>query len=349
MIRITSGLAVTAVILLSCSSADEKATSANQAPGVTEVGAFVVVPTALDNEINTHGSILPNESIELKSEIAGKVTDIYFEEGAFVKKGALLVQMDASELLPLLEKSKAELEIAREELKRNQELFNVKGISKSVLETAGLRVATLESDVRLTGARINKLRITAPFDGVIGLRTISRGAYIDAGERIASLVQINPLKLEFNVSETYAGQIHEGTPIEFTVAGGGGDVRKATVYAHEPAIDPATRSLRVRALAENKEGDLIPGAFAEMTVRLNKIENGLLVPAIAVTQDITGQKVFVIRDGKAVSRSVETGIQKDELVQITRGVEAGDTVITTALLSMREGMAVKASQIEKSH
>jgi membrane fusion protein (multidrug efflux system) len=149
------------------------------------------------------------------------------------------------------------------------------------------------------------------------------------------------VKIEFSIPEMYAHEVSTGSLIQFKLAGSDKKFT-ASVYALDPAIDQATRSLKVRAAASNKDGLLIPGAYAELTITLQKIENGLLVPALSVIQDIKGQKLFLIKNGQAATMFVKTGIQKDDFIQITEGIAAGDTVITTSLLSMKDGMPVKA-------
>ncbi|HXH17530.1 MAG TPA: efflux RND transporter periplasmic adaptor subunit [Chitinophagales bacterium] len=300
---------------------------------------FVASPTLLDNVITTHGTILPNEEIELRSETAGQIVTINFRESSRVVKGQLLLQIDDSELVPALNKLKVQLKIARDELERKKQLFDIQGISKDELEEAEMAVNSLESDIHLTEAKIKKTKIIAPFSGIIGLRYVSPGAFVTSGDRIAKLVETDPVKIEFSVPEIYASRIKKGTVIEFALAGSD-KKHQAEVYAFEPVIDAVSRNITIRAHADNQQGDLIPGAFVDLTVRLQQIKDALLVPALAVIPDISGQKVFVMKNGKAMVSLVKTGIQKDNLVQITEGIQPGDTVITTSLLSLKEGMAV---------
>ncbi len=327
--------------LYSCKS--DKATPANsgQAKTATIVEVFITKPETLDNVITTHGSVMSNEEIELRSEVAGKIERINFKEGGKVSQGQLLVQIDDSELQPNLGKLKVQLRIAGDEFSRKKQLFDIQGISKEEYEAAELKVASLESDIRLIDAQIRNSKIIAPFSGTVGLRQVSPGAFVSVGGIIAKLVQADPVKIEFTVPEMYAHQISTGSQIQFKLAGSDKNFT-AKVYALDPSIDPATRSLKVRATADNKDGALIPGAYAELKITLQLIKDGLLVPALAVTQDIKGLKLFVIKNGQAVTKLVKTGIQKDDFVQITEGVEAGDTVITTSLLSMRDGATVVA-------
>ncbi len=342
-LRVTACAAMLAIGISSCKTDNAMPAAANQPKSATEVEVFITKAETLDNIITTHGSVLPNEEIELRSEIAGKIESINFKEGAKVAKGQLLVQIDDSELQPNLQKLNVQLKIAQDEFNRKKQLFDIQGISKEEYEAAELKVATLQSDINLIDAQIRNSKIIAPFSGTIGLRQVSPGAFVTAGGMIAKLVQSDPVKIDFTIPELYVHQIAADAQIQFKLAGSD-KTYAAKVYALDPAIDLATRSLKVRAIADNKDGSLIPGAYAELTITLEKIENGLLVPALAVTQDIKGQKLFVIKNGQAVTKLVKTGIQKDDFVQIAEGLEAGDTVITTSLLSMRDGVLVKAKK-----
>jgi len=333
------------LLIISCrNSPTPSASKFTGAPAQAEV--FIITPALLDNEITTHGSILPNEQVELRSEIAGQIIRINFKEGSRVSKGQLLVQIDDSELQPALEKLRIQLKIANDELERKRQLFEIEGISKEEFEAAQLKYTSLESDIRLTEARIRKSRIIAPFSGIIGLRYVSEGDYVTPGDLIARLVETNPVKIEFSVPEMYASQISTETVIEFTAAGSEKKYQ-ATVYAFEPVINAESRSLTVRAIAENKSAELLPGSFAHLKLHLRQIQDALLVPALAVIPDIKGQKLLMIRNGKAVSLPVKTGIQHEDLIQITEGVQSGDTVITTGLLSLKEGMPVQPKIVKQ--
>ena len=341
-------LVVVLLWLQACKSDKTAPISSGKTSSVTQVETFVVQSQTLDNFIVTNGSILPNEEVELRSEIQGTIKRINFEEGTRVRQGQILVQIDDSELQPNIRKLQAQLATAREEYSRKKQLIDIEGISQEEFEAAELKVTTLESDIQLVEAQIRKSKITAPFDGIIGLRKVSQGAFVSVGSEIAKLVQSDPVKIEFSVPELHASKVKVGTEVQFTLSGSD-KVYKATVFATEPVIDPDTRSLSVRAKADNKNGELIPGSYAELTINLAQIENGLLVPALSVTQDIKGLKLFVIKDGVAVAKYVKTGIQKDEFVQVTDGVNEGDTVITTSLLSMQEGMQVESKPDQVSN
>src|SRR5687767_2969779 len=184
--------------------------------------------------------------------------------------------------------------------------------------------------------------IRAPFDGVVGLRFVSEGAFVNATTRVATLQRLDNLKIDFSVPEKYAGRIRIGAPITFTVAGGD-QKAKGEIYAFDPRIDVITRTVLIRAICPNPEGRLLPGAFANVDVVLDQLNDALLVPAVAVVPGLSEKNVFVVDDGKAVRRAVETGMRTESMVQILSGLKAGDLVITSGLQQIRAGLPVRAT------
>jgi membrane fusion protein (multidrug efflux system) len=218
------------------------------------------------------------------------------------------------------------------------------GISQDEYDLAFTRLRELDADIDLIKTRINKSSIEAPFDGTIGLRMASMGAYVSPGDIITTLVQLNPIKIEFNVPEKYATFIKKGQIVNFQLSGGE-KVYQGTIYATDPFIDPSIRALKVRALAENQENSLVPGAFVELTLELERINNALLIPTTAIVPLMNSQNVFVLKNGLAISTEIKTGIRKESLIQVTEGVTVGDSIAVTGLLSLRNRMPVTVSKI----
>ncbi len=184
-------------------------------------------------------------------------------------------------------------------------------------------------------------RVVAPFGGVVGLREVSVGAYLSPGDRVATLRVTSPLRLEFTVPERYLGKIREGDMVSFRVPGQELEFG-ATVLATEPAVDPVTRAFTVRARVGNPDDVLRPGAFAEVQLVLDAVDDALLIPTASVVTGADSTKVFVFSDGIAVSRMVTTGVRTADRIQITSGLSAGDVVLTSGLDEVREGQAVRA-------
>ncbi len=318
----------------------------SQAP--LPVNAVVVNPGRLDNRLIFTGSILPNESLELRAEAAGKVSKIYFEEGGKVKKGQLLLEINDDELVAQLEKQKHNRKLNEDIEFRQRKLLEKDAISQEEYDNALNRLNTTIADIKLLEAQLAKTRIYAPFEGIIGFRYVSEGAYINPTTTVATLYSLNPAKIEFNLPGRYSTQVRAGKRVRFTVEN---DLRtfEGEVYAVEPQIDLNTRTLRVRALAGNPEGILLPGQFVRVELILETIENALLVPSEALIPDLQGYKLFVNDGGQAREQRVETGIRTDREVEILSGLRAGDTVITTGMLQLRPGAPVRVTLVNQNN
>ncbi len=308
------------------------------------VSVVVVNPTLIEEKIFTNGTIMANEEVDLASEVSGKVIKISFNEGSKVKKGELLVKINDSELQALLLKTTYSKKLAEEKEFRQRKMLEKEAISKEEYDVALSELNKLDAELQQIKAQIEKTEIRAPFDGIIGLRTVSEGSYINPSTNVASLQNINPLKIDFSIPEKYFNQVKAGNQITFNVQG----INKTfngKVYAVEPKIDQNTRTLKIRAISKNDNLELFPGSFAQVELVLRRIEDALVVPTEALTSDVKGQKVFVVNDGKAVERQVIVGIRQDRNIQIINGVNVGDTVVTKGILNVKQGGIVKITGI----
>jgi membrane fusion protein, multidrug efflux system len=325
---------------------EENKTAAGGPPKGMAVGvkAIVLKPEFLQNNINITGTILPNEEVELRSEISGRVTGIYFQEGAAVKKGQMLVKINDTDFQAQLKKVRIQEKLAAEDEFRKSKLLEIKGISQEEYDRALNLVNTLRTDADLLQAQIVKTEIRAPFNGVIGLRYISEGGFISPTSLVATMQDIDPVKVEFSVPEKYVDLVKKGSKIEFTITG---KEKKytGTVYAAAAKIDLNTRSLTVRATAPNPDHSLIPGAFVKIGFTLENIKDALMIPTEALVPELGGQKVFIVQNDTARSVKVETGIRTEKEVQVTSGLNPSDTVIITGLLQIRNNSKVKVEEI----
>lgn len=299
----------------------------------------VIQAEKLGDKVMTVGTILSNEEVEIRSEISGKVEKIYFSEGGRVNKGEVLIKINDAEQRAQLARAQYRRSLAEQDAERRHQLFEKKLSSQEEYDIAVNQLNIAKAETQLIEAQIAKTEIRAPFNGTIGLRYVSEGSYITPTTRITTLQDYNSVKVDFTVPEKYASLIRKGDRISFTVEG---VARKfaGTVYAVEAKIDPTTRTLHIRALSPNPNGVLIPGAFANVEVVLKEKET-LTIPSFALIPELKGQRVFVYKNGKAESQSVEIGSRSDEFVEVTQGVQAGDTLITSGILQLRPGMAVQ--------
>jgi membrane fusion protein (multidrug efflux system) len=312
--------------------------------GPVAVKAYVVQPSRLDDEIVVTGTISPNEQVDLQSEVPGKIVRIFFREGATVNKGMLLVKINDSELRAQLGRAVARRELASTKEARQRTLREKDAVSQAEYDVALNELKSADADIALIKAQIEKTELRAPFAGTVGLRYVSEGSNIVPATKIASLNNINPVKVDFSVPEKYFNVVRPGSLISFKVQGASGEYN-AKVYAVEPKIDRETRTLQVRALCPNSGGRLFPGAFAEIKLVLGRVENALMVPTEAVIPEVQGKKVFIVKNGKAEARKIEVGIRTDRQVQVTSGLAAGDSVITTGILQMKPGAQLKVSTL----
>ena len=335
-----NGLYVVPLLLAACGGSEEQVAGGGVMPPMA-VQVHVLRAEPLDNSITTTGTLLPNEEVELVSELAGRVTLIGFQEGGNVSAGQVLVRINDDELQAQLRKAEANLKLGQDDEGRKKQLLAVSGISQEQYDATQAQLAALQADADNLRAQVAKSTIRAPFSGKVGLRSISEGGYVGSNTLIAKLQQTDPMKVEFAVPERYGRIMKPGAMIHFTMEG---DTSTYTgeVYAVDPSVDATTRTVKVRAHSDNRAGHLLPGSFAKVDVRLERISDALVVPAEALVPDIQGQKVLVIKNGKATSQRVMTGIRTANSVQITNGAQPGDSVLVTGLLAVREGMPVSA-------
>ena len=312
--------------------------------GPTAVRAVIVAAERVADRITTVGTILANEDVDVRSEVSGRVETISFTEGSRVNKGQVLVKLADAELRAQTARAESRLAMAQDESNRQKQLFEQELTSQREYDTAVNEFNVAKADADLIRAQLAKTVIRAPFDGKVGLRFVSEGSYVSPATPITSIQDDTPVKLDFAVPERYAARLKSGDKIMFTVQGTSRNF-EGTIYALEPSIDTATRTLRVRATSPNNDGALVPGAFADVEIVLGERET-IAIPAYALIPELKGHRVFVFSGGKAESRSVEIGTRSDASVEIVSGLDAGDTLITSAILQLKPGTAVTVAGID---
>jgi membrane fusion protein (multidrug efflux system) len=224
-------------------------------------------------------------------------------------------------------------------------LFEKQNISPEDYEIALNELNSIKAEIEYNTARLDKTALRAPFNGIIGLRYVSDGSYVSSTSRIATLQDVEKVKVDFAVPERYAAQVKTGQTIRFTRTGSD-EVFVGRIFAVEPKIDPQTRTLQSRALCENPGGRILPGAFVEVNLELERFDSALLVPSEAVIPELKGQKVFLYRGGRAEQSAVRTGLRTENSVQILEGVRPGDTVLTTGILQVAPGLSLNLTEVK---
>lgn len=306
------------------------------------VNGVVVAPQEFSNTLSLSGSIEANEQVEIRSEVSGIAEKIFFTEGAKVSQGQVLVKINDVELRAQAGAARTRQNLAAENERRARLLLQKEAISQEEYDIASADFKTAQAQTQLINAQIAKTSIRAPFSGTIGLRNISPGTYVTSATLIASLVNSNQIKITFSIPEKYASQMKLNSKISFTVAGTTQNF-EAKIYAIEPAVDVATRTLRVRALAQNSDGKLLPGTFANVALPLEKVDGAFVIPTEAIVPIQGGKKVFIAKNGQADEVMVQTGTRTDKDIVVLSGLKAGDTVLTTGVLTLKKETPVKVS------
>ncbi len=312
-------------------------------PAIVDV--VIAKKQSISSTIEANGSIVANEFVELHPEVSGRVTYLNIPEGTTVAQGTILAKINDADLQAQLSKTKVQLELAEKTEKRLAKLLSVNGISQGEYDTALNQVNSLKADLAYTQVLIEKTVLKAPFSGVLGLRQISQGAYISPTTIVATIQQVNKLKVDFTIPEEYASVIRKGSVVEVEVEGQKDTRCKAVVIAREPQVNQTTRNLLIRALLSNCTAN--PGTFAKVYFGAGASQNSILIPTNAIIPDDKDKKLVIVKDGKANYVVVETGVRKEGVVAITSGLSEGDSVVVDGVLFARPDKPVKVRSVKK--
>ena len=312
---------------------------------ILNVNGLAIRTQTLTDDISMVGNLLPDEEVDLTFETSGKIVEINFKEGSAVRKGDLLAKVNDKPLVAQLARYEAQLKLAQDRVYRHSALLEKDAVSQEAYEQARTELAKLNAEIEIINSNIALTELRAPFDGVIGLRNVSEGAYASPSVVVAKLTKVSPLKIDMFIPERYADQIKIGTPLTFTVEGQNTTYR-ATVYAKESEVDMATRTLAVRATYPNTNRRLMPGRFISARIRMQDIPNAIAIPTEAIVPEMGIDKVYLYRSGKAHAVAVKTGLRTDALIHIVEGLSVGDTIITSGTLQLREDLPVKLDIVE---
>jgi membrane fusion protein, multidrug efflux system len=314
-------------------------------PAPSVVTATIAKSQKPEKIVFTTGTIVANEEAELKPEISGKLVYINIQEGGYVSKGTLIAKINDADLQAQLKKINVQLKLAEEKDARQKQLLEIKGISQEEYDNSAVQVNSLKADQDNLVAQISKTEVRAPFNGLLGLKKISEGAYVSAGTSLVTIQQIDPAKIDFSVPEKYLSQVYKGT--EVSVRPDGTDQPfKARVYAIDPKIDLATRSIQLRASTPNRSGKLLPGGFVRVELPLQQKNDVILIPTESIVPVLKGQKVYAVVNGKAIERMVETGVRSAAGIEVINGIAAGDTIVVTGVMALKNDAPVKIIKIQ---
>lgn len=310
--------------------------------GQLPVSGTIAKPSYLTSGIRSAGSLLANEEVDIVSKVSGKVTGVFFREGSRVKKGDLLVKIYDEDLQAQLRRAEIQEKLLAEKLERQRVLLSKDAVSRESFDQLQTDYNVIQADMNILKVRIAETEVRSPFDGIIGFRYVSEGTYVTPSVKIAHLIDASTLKLEFAISEKYVSENLTGKRISFETEGYR-DEFFATVYAIDYRIDETTRTIGLRARYNNRDGRLVPGMFASLTLITDEKQNAIQVPTEAIVPEMNEKKIWVSRNGRAFLIPVVTGTRTATMIEVLSGISAGDTVLTTGLMQLRDNMAIRVN------
>lgn len=332
--------------ITSCGKGNADKKSGAKSGNDVKVEGFIVQPSVLNQTVALSGTVKAFEETVLMPEVSGRVVAVNLPEGKFVKQGTLLVKIFDGDLQAQLRKAQIQLQLAEQTQKRQSELRKVEGVSQADFDQATLQVNSLKADIELIKVQIRKTEIQAPFDGIIGLRNVSVGAQISPSIAVAIIRKSDKLKIDFGVPEKYSRYIKPGLKVKFTLQGSE-TAYDATVFASERGIEASTRNLKIRAIIDSRSDELIPGAYANVVLRLSEDHNAMLIPSQAIIPQENKKNVIIASNGKAKFVAIKTGTRTSSRVEVLEGLKNGDTLVTTGLLFLKPDAILKFTKVKR--
>ena len=316
-----------------------------QAETETAVELAPVVRESVADRVEALGTLKANESVELSVKVSGIIERLHFESGQRVKKGDLLVEMASAEEQALAQESRYTLEEASAQLERIKSLIGRGDASRSLLDERQREYNVARARVQAIESRLQDRRVVAPFDGVVGLRNISPGTYVAAGDVITSLVDDSRMKLDFSVPSVFLSTLRPGMDIEAKAGALGNKIFEGVVHSIDNRVDPLSRSITVRAIVPNNDAVLRPGLLMEVDL-LAEQRQALVIPELALVPKGQQAFVFVAQAGDngnllALQRPVTTGSRWQGKVEITDGLQQGEKVVTHGTVKMRDQLPIR--------
>jgi membrane fusion protein (multidrug efflux system) len=326
----------------SCKSKRAKTMQKDDPPVVVDV--LVASLQKIDNTIEANGTVIANENVDIHPEISGRLTYLNIPEGKYVTKGTLLARVNSADLEAQYQKSKVQLELQQTTEERLKKLLAVNGINQSDYDAALNAVNSTKADMDYTQTLIDKTVIRAPFGGTLGLRQVSPGAYVSPTTVLVTLQQLGTLKVDFTIPEEYGNLIKVGAKVDIEVDAANEITQSATIVAVEPQVNDQTRNLLVRAILSGSKSN--PGAFVKVYVGSRDAgKMAVMVPTNAIIPNDINNQLVVIKDGKSKFVNITTGVRSANNVEITKGVNAGDTVVVTGVLFAKPGAEVHVRNV----
>lgn len=308
------------------------------------VDVIVASPQPITNSLEANGTVVANESVELHPEVSGRLTFLNIPEGNYIKQGTVIAKINDADLQAQLNKSKVALDLANKTEERLRKLLSIQGVNQADYDVAVNQVNGYKADILYTQSLIDKTVLKAPFSGVVGLRQVSLGAYISPATILATLQQLDKIKIDFTIPEEYSNLIRKGNTVDVQVDAAKQTTTKAVIVATEPQVNQSTRNLKIRAVLQDNKVNL--GAYVKVFVTSGKDVKGLLVPTNSIIPDDKNKQLVLVKGGKAAFINVETGARQAGNVEVTTGIKAGDTVVVTGVLFAKPKSPLKVRSVK---
>ena len=325
-------------LLISCKTKNKEHASKIQPPVIVDV--LIAGNEDFSSNLEVNGTVLSNELVELHPEISGRLVYLNVPDGGMVSEGTVLAKINDADLQAQKEQLKIQLDLANKTEKRLKDLLKVNGVNQADYDAALSQVNTLEANIKVLDAQLDKTVIRAAFSGQLGLRQVSQGAYVTPQTLIGTLQQTDKVKIDFTVPETYTSLVQKGNKVRIQ-SNESDKTLTATITAIEPQINSVTRNIKVRAFLTG--GSLLPGAFVKVLLDQNR--KAIVIPTNSIIPDAFINQVVVIQKNKAVFKNVEIGLKNANQVELTKGVQVGDSVVISGMLFVRPNSTVKVKKV----
>ncbi len=333
------------ILLAGACKEKQEAPKQNQGQQAIVVDVIIAGYQPISNTVEANGTVVANEYVELRPEVNGRLTYLNVPEGSYVQQGTVIARTNDADLQAQLSKTKVNLEMSMKTEERLRKLLAINGVNQADYDIALNAVNSFKADINYTQSLIDKTIVKAPFSGVIGLRQVSPGAYLTTANIIATIQQLDKVKIDFTLPEEYSNLIRKGLTVDVMTDVAKKTIRSATVQAIEPVVNQNTRNLKVRALLDG--GRLNPGAYVKVMVNSAKDARGIMVPTNALLLDDKNKQLVVVKKGKAAFVNIETGVRMDENVEVVKGINPGDSIVVTGVLFARPKSQLKIKSVKK--
>ncbi len=342
------------IFLLSffCCKKNEKSSSTPASnsppkPNPATVEAVIADFQNINQDIKLPGRLLAAEQIDIHPEISSQIKSILFKDAQLVNQNQLLVRLNDDEVLARLNKLKVQEELLKNNEQRQLELYKNKAIGQSEYELSLLQYKNVLSDIKITEAEIKKYYIRAPFSGILGFRNISPGDFINSNTVITTLTQVHPLKLKFSVPEQYSNRLKTSQKISFNCENINQHF-EAVIQSMAPFLNEESKSLDILALVQGEDKKLKPGAYASVELNLDSKPNSIFIPSQCIIPTIKDKQVAIYKSGKVQFSTVKLAFRDSARVEIVNGINKGDTIISTGLMRLKQGMSVNISNMKST-